>query len=396
MPTQLQTANGAKKGSISHFFNNMPPLENQVPNNCAQSLPMSNLLQSSNGAKKGCSAQALTQCDVIPMATQLQSANCNDGMECIGISAESERNRQTELEIPCVDENNCEKREDNPNNSEATNTDNKDDCAFKHDESQNAPNGSNSVKADLDKFNSSTKNDSSDNKTETTPKSAKPVKRGFFATKMLELEQKKKRENQSLKMHSCHSNGKIGNCDNIDFGAKTSAARGTSRTNAEQYTCGTDCGAKAYAAERSNNTEQDVVRYGKNNGYTGAKLNEAHDSNSENKEHAFKCGNDDEPVSKIDGVMVDNTDYSKCDECGRMVSAWDLPEHLDFHFAQKLQKEQQQQPQSTATNSRTPISQGNNSKKRKVDSTKSKTISNKRVKTSSNQQKTLDGFFRRS
>eukprot|EP00117_Sycon_ciliatum_P014902 scpid38683/ scgid14972/ DNA polymerase eta; RAD30 homolog A; Xeroderma pigmentosum variant type protein len=47
--------------------------------------------------------------------------------------------------------------------------------------------------------------------------------------------------------------------------------------------------------------------------------------------------------STASGVQPDNTtsssscDWQRCDQCSKMVSAWDLPEHLDFHFAQSLQ-----------------------------------------------------------
>ncbi|XP_048580274.1 DNA polymerase eta isoform X2 [Nematostella vectensis] len=33
-----------------------------------------------------------------------------------------------------------------------------------------------------------------------------------------------------------------------------------------------------------------------------------------------------------------DSDYMQCDTCKEMVSAWDLPEHLDFHFAEQLQR----------------------------------------------------------
>ena len=99
--------------------------------------------------------------------------------------------------------------------------------------------------------------------------------------------------------------------------------------------------------------------------------------------------------------LVADSDYSKCEECGDVISAWELPEHLDFHFAQKIQREQreqqrQQQQQATAA-MRTPGSHVASSNKRKAESAKSRT-SSKRSKTSQQTtgQKTLDGFFRRS
>ena len=107
--------------------------------------------------------------------------------------------------------------------------------------------------------------------------------------------------------------------------------------------------------------------------------------------------------------LVENSDYSRCEECGDVISAWDLPEHLDFHFAQKLQREQreqqrleqQQQRQATTATARTPgnhVAAGGGIK-RKAESAKSKLAAERKRSRGSQGntgQKTLDGFFRRS
>ncbi|XP_013420442.1 DNA polymerase eta [Lingula anatina] len=36
---------------------------------------------------------------------------------------------------------------------------------------------------------------------------------------------------------------------------------------------------------------------------------------------------------------VDELDMQTCEKCGRKISAWELPEHLDYHFALELQKQ---------------------------------------------------------
>ena len=42
----------------------------------------------------------------------------------------------------------------------------------------------------------------------------------------------------------------------------------------------------------------------------------------------------------IHECVIDVEDLLTCEKCNKQVSAWDLPEHLDFHFAEDLQKEQ--------------------------------------------------------
>ena len=51
----------------------------------------------------------------------------------------------------------------------------------------------------------------------------------------------------------------------------------------------------------------------------------------------------EEPLQSLsDQVVYDHADMMPCEKCGKAVSAWDLPEHLDFHFAQELQRQQNQ------------------------------------------------------
>ncbi|XP_035685289.1 DNA polymerase eta-like [Branchiostoma floridae] len=46
-------------------------------------------------------------------------------------------------------------------------------------------------------------------------------------------------------------------------------------------------------------------------------------------------------------AQVDKEDVMACEKCGKDVLAWELPEHLDFHFAMELQQQQQQQQQTS-------------------------------------------------
>ena len=41
-------------------------------------------------------------------------------------------------------------------------------------------------------------------------------------------------------------------------------------------------------------------------------------------------------------------DQVKCEQCGKMVSVWDVPEHDDYHFAKQLQREQYLNPSHKA------------------------------------------------
>ena len=61
--------------------------------------------------------------------------------------------------------------------------------------------------------------------------------------------------------------------------------------------------------------------------------------------------------------LVADSDYSKCEECGDLVSAWDLPEHLDFHFAQKIQREQREQQRLQQQNQQATVAVGADSRK---------------------------------
>lgn len=47
-----------------------------------------------------------------------------------------------------------------------------------------------------------------------------------------------------------------------------------------------------------------------------------------------------------------STDWQQCDQCGTLVSAWQLPEHLDFHYAQALQAEEHSSSRAEASQSR--------------------------------------------
>ena len=38
-------------------------------------------------------------------------------------------------------------------------------------------------------------------------------------------------------------------------------------------------------------------------------------------------------------IDEDAVDYQTCDKCGKDLPVWEIPEHMDFHFAQELQKE---------------------------------------------------------
>lgn len=74
-------------------------------------------------------------------------------------------------------------------------------------------------------------------------------------------------------------------------------------------------------------------------------------------------------------------DYLPCEKCRKPIAVWDMPEHMDFHFAMDLQKD---------INTVTP--QVNNSSTGKRKSVGSDNRTSKKSKTSSTQGK-LDAFF---
>ncbi|CAH1791744.1 unnamed protein product [Owenia fusiformis] len=77
------------------------------------------------------------------------------------------------------------------------------------------------------------------------------------------------------------------------------------------------------------------------------------------------------------------SDYSRCEKCNEMVSAWDLPEHLDFHYALELQN----QPHSGATVQTAP------SVKRKSTSQSKRGRKKSKLNNDSSNMQTLDTFF---
>ena len=76
-------------------------------------------------------------------------------------------------------------------------------------------------------------------------------------------------------------------------------------------------------------------------------------------------------------------DYLPCEKCRKPIAVWDMPEHMDFHFAMDLQKD---------INTLTSPSVTSHTGKRK--SVGSDSRNSKKIKTSSSQGK-LDSFFSR-
>ncbi|KAK3593446.1 hypothetical protein CHS0354_020211 [Potamilus streckersoni] len=91
------------------------------------------------------------------------------------------------------------------------------------------------------------------------------------------------------------------------------------------------------------------------------------------------------------GQMSTNDDYLPCENCGELVLIWEMPEHLDFHFAMKLQNDINTPSHNILAPfvSSTPISGG----KRKLSSAVSSTGSSKKVRTSEMKPTKLDMFF---
>ncbi|XP_060077107.1 DNA polymerase eta-like [Ylistrum balloti] len=82
-------------------------------------------------------------------------------------------------------------------------------------------------------------------------------------------------------------------------------------------------------------------------------------------------------ISDLAPDVKSDDDYVPCEKCQKRILVWDLPEHMDFHFAQDLQK-------SMAY--KTPLLA-----KRKHQSTSP--TKNKKLKTKQTNSKTIDSFF---
>ena len=83
------------------------------------------------------------------------------------------------------------------------------------------------------------------------------------------------------------------------------------------------------------------------------------------------------------GQTFSPEDYLPCEKCRKPIAVWDMPEHMDFHFAMDLQKD---------INTLTSPSVTSHTGKRKSVGSDSRT--SKKIKTSSSQGK-LDSFFSR-
>ncbi|XP_071963079.1 DNA polymerase eta-like [Antedon mediterranea] len=93
-----------------------------------------------------------------------------------------------------------------------------------------------------------------------------------------------------------------------------------------------------------------------------------------------------------DEISSDNSDEIKCKKCCAIVSAWDYPEHLDYHFAMDLHKEIQDKmttPPICDQASTTPRSAGNKSKRTDQLSASAK-------KKKPNDKSSIASFFKKS
>ena len=116
---------------------------------------------------------------------------------------------------------------------------------------------------------------------------------------------------------------------------------------------------------------------------TGASENFKKDKISQSDYEDFTCTDRNKVIHE--GV-IDVEDLLTCEKCNKQVSAWDLPEHLDFHFAEELQNEQlpvvrpaDKQVVTLPSKCKSSSSTGTNAKK------KTKTAVS-----------TIDSFFRKS
>lgn len=100
----------------------------------------------------------------------------------------------------------------------------------------------------------------------------------------------------------------------------------------------------------------------------------------------------EESLEDTDVEMKEDSDHVTCDRCQKSISAWDLPEHLDFHVAMDLQRKENGSGTAPSTSGST-VSHNSSVKtvagKRKG---KQQGPAAKKVKSDSN-SKTLHSFF---
>ncbi|KAH3851918.1 hypothetical protein DPMN_094405 [Dreissena polymorpha] len=46
-----------------------------------------------------------------------------------------------------------------------------------------------------------------------------------------------------------------------------------------------------------------------------------------------------ESQSGSENVVISLEDYLECEKCHKMVTVWEMPEHMDFHYALQLQED---------------------------------------------------------
>ncbi|XP_052819667.1 DNA polymerase eta-like isoform X1 [Mya arenaria] len=99
--------------------------------------------------------------------------------------------------------------------------------------------------------------------------------------------------------------------------------------------------------------------------------------------------NDYGVAAGLTNVSVCDDDYVQCEKCSMKISVWEMPEHMDFHFALELQKDLNTSDRLVLP-SKTNVQ--NNGKRKSDQASQNATKKTKRTSNAANQGK-LDSFF---
>ncbi|WAR14665.1 POLH-like protein [Mya arenaria] len=94
-------------------------------------------------------------------------------------------------------------------------------------------------------------------------------------------------------------------------------------------------------------------------------------------------------IAGLTNVSVCDDDYVQCEKCSMKISVWEMPEHMDFHFALELQKDLNTSDRLVLP-SKTNVQ--NNGKRKSDQASQNATKKTKRTSNAANQGK-LDSFF---
>ena len=211
------------------------------------------------------------------------------------------------------------------------------------------------------------------------------VSMGFFARKKLEI-QRKRRGTESDLSEDSGDIPILPMLDDMEMSERTSTKQKVIYSDLSDPQPGTSTSFTSTVIDQLTVNSLPSVFHSENTG------------NSSCSVESFGVENT-ESVSSVEGLLhtssIDSSDVSRCEKCNQLVSAWDLPEHLDFHFAMDLQKAQDL---SDRPPPKPVVADSGNTNKRKSsgDSSSKSGRPSKKSKLSKTNERSLDNFFKKS